>query len=111
MVSLYKDPDGDKVFEAHDRALLAETLTNSMREFKGSGTGVDVIQQINRHLEDELTSSTVSVHLTVKYDIGVPTILYGILYRSIVYLILSVTTATVNANSESRSKRFKFRHL
>ena len=55
MVSLYKDPDGNKVFEAHDRALLAETLTNSI---KGSGTSIEVLR--NRNLEEELTSCNVS---------------------------------------------------
>lgn len=62
MVSLYKDPEGNKVFEAHDKALIAETLTmsNSMREYDGSGTSADAIQRRIRHLEDELTSYTVS---------------------------------------------------
>ena len=61
MVSLYKDPDGDKVFEAHDKALIAETQTfsQSLRGFGGSGSNVDILQQRIRELEDELISQSV----------------------------------------------------
>ena len=61
MVSLYKDPDGDKVFEAHDKALIAETHTfsQSLRGFGGSGINVDMLQQRIRELEDELISQSV----------------------------------------------------
>lgn len=61
MVSLYKDPDGDKVFEAHDKALIAETQTfsQSLQEFEGSSTNVDVLQRRIRELEEELISQSV----------------------------------------------------
>ena len=59
MVSLYKDPDGSKVFAAHDQALITETLSQSLREMEGSGTSVSALQQRIRQLECELTSRSV----------------------------------------------------
>ena len=55
MVSLYKDPDGDKVFEAHDRALIAETFS----QYEVSSTSAGALQQRIRQLEDELCSNNV----------------------------------------------------
>ena len=59
MVSLYKDPEGDKVFAAHDQALIDKTLTQSLREFEGSTHEVDALQRRIRELEDELGSQSV----------------------------------------------------
>ena len=63
MVSLYKDPDGSKVFAAHDQALITDTLSQSLREIDGStsGTSVNALQQRIRQLECELTSQSVRV--------------------------------------------------
>lgn len=60
MVSLYKDPDGTKVFAAHDQALITETLSQSLREIEGNGgTSVSALQQRIQQLECELTLRSV----------------------------------------------------
>lgn len=66
MVSLYKDPDGSKVFAAHDQALITETLSQSLREVEGSGTSVSALQQRIRQLECELTSRSVCLLFSVQ---------------------------------------------
>lgn len=61
MVSLYKDPDGAKVFAAHDQTLVTKTLSQSLREVETAGSGnttssISALQQRIRELEDELTT-------------------------------------------------------
>ena len=64
MVSLYKDPDGAKVFAAHDEALIVNSLSHGGLELEGCGTGVSALQQRIRQLEDELTTYSVGPSLS-----------------------------------------------
>lgn len=68
MVSLYRDPDGDNVFAAHDRALIDRSLCQSLREFEGSGSEVDALQRRIRELEDEITSSQSMEQVTESFS-------------------------------------------
>ena len=58
-MSLYKDPEGAKVFAAHDQALITETQSQSWRDIEGNGTSVSALQQRIRQLENELTTHSV----------------------------------------------------
>lgn len=60
MVSLYKDPDGVKVFVAHNEALEAYGQTTTQCGIVDS-SDVDVLKQKIKQLEVELNKQTVSV--------------------------------------------------
>ena len=53
MVSLYKDPDGDKVFEAHNEALEGQSALQK------ESSDMEALKQRIKELEDELTRTCI----------------------------------------------------
>lgn len=56
MVSLYKDPDGDKVFAVHNEALEAQSAPGHGRK---DSSDMDALKQRIKQLQDELTKHDV----------------------------------------------------
>lgn len=58
MVSLYKDPDGDTVFTAHNRTLAIHTIQDATSEHTdklGTESDVETLKEKIKHLENLLT--------------------------------------------------------
>ena len=58
MVSLYKDPEGDKVFTAHNKTLEIHTVPSCLK--LDTESEVDTLKQKIRQLEDQLKEHVVS---------------------------------------------------
>ena len=59
MVSLYKDPDGDKVFIAHNKTLEIHSVPSCLK--LDTESEVDALKQKIRQLEDQLKEYVVSI--------------------------------------------------
>ena len=62
MVSLYRDPDGDTVFTAHNNALEIHFTTMSQRDTDQAD--VDTLREKIKRLEDQLKKQTVVCDFT-----------------------------------------------
>ena len=78
MVSLYKDPDGDTVFSAHNKTLGIHTVTNFLAtERPDTQSDVETLKQRIEQLENQLKE------LMVKF-----------LYHNLTIIILLLQAAT-----------------
>lgn len=72
MVTLYRDPDGDTVFTAHNNALEIQTISASQHATKlDTESDVDVLKQRIKVLEDQL-KATATVHIKPLLQYNVP---------------------------------------
>ena len=61
MVSLYKDPDGDNVFVAHEEVMTC-TLETTLHSERQDGQDMDALRQRINYLEDQLAKHNPVCH-------------------------------------------------